>query len=233
MPKGPATAQPCWLPQPSPSLQASKIPNDIAPLLLAPTRFATLTGDSLTTTVDADITALTTANPTITALTTDANKLNTDLSSLTATLLSDAGNYNSAVAVFKTDLSTLLPQPTTSPSLVGDYQGTLKTNGIIFGIGAQTFDLEINVTSQTTTTITGTITVDGHSFTGTIPSTELTNGKVSFQTTQDSITLTLNGKINVATTTKGLPPGSIINGSGTIDIDGFNVDGNFTLTKVT
>lgn len=214
-----------------PSLQA-KIPVDIVPLTLTNTRFATLTGDSLLTTVDADITALTTANPTITALTTDANKLRTDLSSDTATLLTDAGTYNNAVTAFKTDLSTLLPQPTTSPSLIGDYQGTLKTNGVIFGIGAQTFDLEINVTSQTTTTITGTITVDGHSFTGTIPSTELTNGKVSFQTTQDTITLTLNGKINVATTAKGLPPGSVISGSGTIDIDGFDVNGNFTLTKV-
>jgi len=215
-----------------PALQA-KIPNDIAPLTLTNTRFATLTADSLTTTVDTDLTNLTTANPTNTALTTDANKLNTDLTSLTATLLTDAAAYNSAVTTFKNDLSTLLPQPTTSPSLVGDYQGTLKTNGIIFGIGAQTYDLEINVISQTTDAITGTITLDRHSFSGTIPSTELTNGKVSFQTTQSGITLTLNGKINVTTTTKGLPPGSTINGTGTIDINGFDVNGNFSLTKVT
>ncbi len=210
-----------------------RIPNDIPPLTLTTTRFGKLNGDALTATVDADVTALTTANPTNTALNTDGNKLTSDLNTLTATLLSDAGKFNTAVGALKTDLMTLLPQPTTTPSLVGDYQGTLKTNGVIFGIGAQTFDLEINVTSQTISTITGTITVDGHSATGTIPTVELTNGKVTFQTSASVFTVTLNGKVNVTTSKTGLPPGSVINGTGTLDIDGFDVDGSFSLTKET
>ena len=46
-------------------------------------------------------------------------------------------------------------------------------------------------------------------------------------------TVTLTGKVNVVTTPKGLAPGSVISGSGTLNINGSSIDGDFTVTKIT
>ena len=139
---------------------------DVAKLAVASTNPITkLTNYSSTGAVGADVDALVAANPT---LATDGATDKTDLSTNISKLLADAATYSNAVGSLKTDLTTLLPQPGITPSLIGDYKGTIKTKGVIFGIGAQTLPLEIIVTNQTVNTLTGSITADGSTASGSI-----------------------------------------------------------------
>lgn len=230
------------------SLQ-SKIVGDVNALNVATNApLSALTADIPSTAVSADLTALTTANPTNTSLATDASKITSDLLktengpfppsqaiavTTSGQLVNDGGKLSTAVGALTTDLATLEPAPTTTPSLVGDYKGTLKTKGVIFGIGATKVSFELNITSQTLTSVDGTITVDGQTASGTITSRELSNGKVNLTLDDSGITITLNGKVNVTTTAAGLPPGSVISGSGSVSIAGFSIDGDFSATKTT
>jgi hypothetical protein len=206
---------------------ANKIQGDITALAKADsTPLTKLTTDAATTTVDSDFVALNGGSS-------HAAGAMTHFDSLVAKLMADSTTYSNALGSLKTDLTTLLPAPTTTPSLIGDYQGTLKTKGIIFGIGAMTVPLEIIVTGQTLTSLTGSIIADGNTASGTITVTELTTGKVTMSLNDSGVTVTLNGKVNVVNTKTGFAPGSVISGSGTIDISGFSVDGDFTVTKIT
>jgi len=211
----------------------AKIQADVTKLATASSALSKLQTDAAnTSTVNSDVDALTTANPTLTALTTDGTADKTDLAAAINKLLADATTYSNALGSLKTDLSTLLPQPTTTPSLIGDYKGTLKTKSIAFGLGSQTVDFEIIVTNQTLTTLTGTIIADGNSASGTIEVTELTTGKLTMKLVDSGTTVTLNGKVNVVTTGAGLPPGSVISGSGTANINGNDIKGDFVVTKI-
>ena len=228
------------------SLQ-SKIVGDVDALNVATTApLAALTADIPGAAVSGDLIALTTANPTNTSLTTDASKIRSDLlnttvgpfppsqvvlSTTSGLLIADAGKLSTAVGALTTDLATLEPAPTTTPSLVGDYKGTLKTKGVIFGIGATKVSFELDITSQTLNSVQGKIIVDGQTASGTITSRELTNGKVNLTLDDSGVTITLNGKVNVTPTATGLAPGSVITGSGSISIAGFSIDGDFSATK--
>ncbi len=215
------------------SLQ-SKIVGDVNVLNIATTApLAAVTTNVSTTTLAADLAALTTANPTNTALAADAIKTTTDLNTNSGKLVSDAGLLSTAVGALNTDLATLEPAPTTTPSLVGDYKGTMKTKGVIFGIGATKVSFELDITSQTLNSVEGKIIVDGQTASGTITSRELTNGKVNLTLDDSGVTITLNGKVNVTPTATGLAPGSVISGSGSISIAGFSIDGDFSATKTT
>ncbi len=229
------------------SLQ-SKIVGDVNALNVATTApLAALTADIPSATISADVTALTTANPTNTTLAADASRITISLLqtqigpgvsqaiSITDSghLVSDAGSFSTAVSALNTDLATLEPAPTTTPSLVGDYKGTMKTKGFIFGIGATKVSFELDITSQTLDSVEGKIIVDGQTASGTITSRELTNGKVNLTLDDSGVTITLNGKVNVTPTAQGLPPGSVISGSGSISIAGFSIDGDFSATKTT
>src|SRR5258707_269523 len=100
-------------------------------LTASPTSLAAeLVAANTTAGMGGDLRALTAANPTLTTLATHATALKSHLDSLIGTLLSHAGTFNSAVNSLKTDLTTLLPVPTTTPSLVGDYKGTFTTKPI-------------------------------------------------------------------------------------------------------
>jgi len=229
------------------SLQ-SKIVGDVNALNVATTApLAALTADIPSATISADITALTTANPTNTTLANDTSRITSDLLetqlgpgvsqsilvTVSGQLVNDAGKFSMAVSALTTDLATLEPAPTTTPSLVGDYKGTLKTKGVIFGIGATKVSFELDITSQTLDSVEGKIIVDGQTASGTITSRELTNGKVNLTLDDSGVTITLNGKVNVTPTATGLAPGSVISGSGSISIAGFSIDGDFSATKTT
>ena len=210
----------------------NKVQGDVNKLGTAGTTLTKLQTDANDSVVSTDLANLGTANPSISGFVSQVNDSKTRLDNAINTLLADAKTYSNALGSLKTDLTTLLPAPTTSPSLIGDYQGTVTTKGVIFGIGATTQPLEINVTGQTLTTLTGTITVAGQSASGTITVTELTNGKVTMTLNSSGTTITLTGKVNVATTGTGLPPGSVISGSGSLSIAGVSIKGDFTVTKV-
>ena len=215
------------------SLQ-SKIVGDVNALNVATTApLAALTANVSTTTLAADLSALTTANPTNSSLSADATKTTTDLNTDSGKLVTDAGSFSTAVGTLNTDLMTLEPAPTTTPSLVGDYKGTMKTKGIIFGIGATKVSFELNITSQTIDSLVGKIIVDGQTASGTITARELSNGRVNLSLEDSGVTITLNGRVNVTPTATGLQPGSVITGSGSISIAGFSIDGDFSATKTT
>jgi hypothetical protein len=219
----------------NPALGGSgKIQADVNTLVKASSSPLTkLTTDADPTTAKADVDALVAANPSLTSLATDGATDKSDLGTNIAKLLADATTYSNSIGTLKTDLTTLLPQPTTTPSLIGDYKGTVRTKGILFGIGAATYDLEIVVTNQTLNTLTGSITVGGNTASGTITVTELTTGKVTMTLNDSGTTITLDGHVNVVPTKTGLGPGSVIFGSGTLSISGFDIKGDFTVTKIT
>jgi len=210
----------------------NKVQGDVNKLGTAGVSLTKLQTDANDATVSADMATLRDANPSISGFASQVNDSKTRLDNAINKLLADAQTYTNALGSLKTDLTTLLPVPTTSPSLIGDYQGTVTTKAIAFGLGSTTQDLEINVTGQTLTTLTGSITVAGHSTSGTITVKELTNGKVTMTVNDSGTTVTLTGKVNVAPTGTGLPPGSVISGSGTLNILGFDIKGDFTVTKV-
>ena len=79
----------------------------------------------------------------------------------------------------------------------------------------------------------GSITAEGNTASGTITSSELSNGKVTLKISSPTLTINLVGVVNVTATKKGLPPGSVISGAGTATVAGFNIDGSFIVTKVT
>jgi hypothetical protein len=211
---------------------ANKVQGDVNKLATVSNPLTKLQTDANDSVVSADLANLGTANPSISGFTSQVNDSKTRLDNAINTLLADAKTYSNALGSLKTDLTTLLPAPTTSPSLIGDYQGTVKTKAVAFGLGSVTEPLEINVTGQTINTLTGSITVAGHTASGTITVKELTTGNVTMTLNDSGTTVTLTGKVNVATTGTGLPPGSVISGSGTLNIAGFNIKGDFTVTKV-
>jgi len=217
----------------NPALTA-KITADTTALLTAATNpLAKLTTDSSTTTVDGDFTALSTANPTLATLLGHITTAKHDFDTLVGKLVADSGTYANKVDALKVDLTTLLPVPTVTPSLVGDYKGVFKTKPIAFGLGSVTLPFEILITSQTINSVTGTITAQGNSASGTIVAKELSNGKLSLTLNSSSLTISLSGVVNVTTTSKGLAPGAQITGSGTATIAGFSISGLFNVIKVT
>lgn len=218
---------------PTNAVLATKIGIDVSVLASVTTKpLAKLTTDSSTATVDADLTAVATANPTLSTVVTQATTARKHFDSLVATVLKDAGIYANKVAALRTDLATLQPVPTISPSLVGDYQGTFKTKPVAFGLGSISVPFEIHITSQTISSVTGSITAAGNSASGTITTTELSSGKLTLKISNTELTVNLIGVVNVNPTKKGLAPGSVITGVGTVSVLGYNIDGSFTVTKV-
>ena len=83
----------------------AKVAADAAALgTLTTTALASLQTDSMGTGVGTDLTALVSANPSNTALATDATTARTDLSTLGGTLVTAAQKYSTDVGTLKTDL---------------------------------------------------------------------------------------------------------------------------------
>jgi hypothetical protein len=90
------------------------------------------------------------------------------------------------------------PKPvlTTTPSLVHNYFGKLKTSGIIFGLGSRQLDLELIITDQTISTLTGHFFIAGHDADATLHGFEKTNGKFSYSTNSDGFTFKIEGRVS-------------------------------------
>lgn len=207
---------------------------DVKSLGATTTLLSKLTADASTTGLSADITAITSANPS-NAVATDAGKARNDLNNLSGKLVSDANKFSSAIGTLTTDLIPLepiIPVPTTTPSLIGDYKGTLKTKPIAFGAGSITVSFELNITAQTLNSVTGTINIGGASFSGTMTASELSNGNVTLKINSSGVTITLNGSVNVFTTKNGAAPGTVITGSGQASLAGISYSGTFSATKI-
>lgn len=122
------------------------------------------------------------------------------------------------------------PAPVTTPSLIGDFKGTIKIGGIVGAFtGSQRF--EIDITAQDLNGITGQILLDGTEIaSGTFPAGsfgELSNGNFEYSQSDSGINVTISGHIspNGNTITSGF-----ITGSG-LPLVG-SLHGTFTLTRV-
>jgi hypothetical protein len=85
---------------------------------------------------------------------------------------------------------------TTTPSLVHNYFGKLKTSGVIFGFGSRQLDFELLITDQTLTSITGHFSVGGNSGDGTLKGFEKTNGRFSYSIKTNGFTFKMDGKVS-------------------------------------
>lgn len=123
-----------------------------------------------------------------------------------------------------------LPAPVTTPTLIGDFKGTVKVGGLIGSFtGSQSF--ELNITGQDLNGITGQILLDGDEIaSGTFPTGgvgELSNGNFQYTQSESGITVTISGHISPdgKTITSGF-----IKGSGLPFVG--SLHGTFTLTRV-
>ena len=91
------------------------------------------------------------------------------------------------------------PKPviTTTPSLVHNYTGKIKTESIIFGLGSRKLDFTLLITGQTENSLTGHFKVgDNASGDATLKGFEKTNGRFSYSTNANGFTFKIEGKVS-------------------------------------
>jgi hypothetical protein len=120
------------------------------------------------------------------------------------------------------------PAPVTTPSLIGDYKGSVKIGGLIGSFtGSQSF--ELNITGQDLNGITGQVLLAGDEIaSGTFPANgvgELSNGNFEYTQTDGGISITLSG--HISPDSKHITSG-FIKGSGLPFVG--SIHGTFTLT---
>lgn len=113
---------------------------------------------------------------------------------IVTTVVHDPGGSKAAVTA---QAVVLGPQPTTSPSLIGDFKGSLKIN--TFGVSSS-HSFELQITAQDLNGVTGTIHIDGiQAFSGTMPANgvgELTNGNFKYTFSSSGISGVISGHIS-------------------------------------
>ena len=139
-------------------------------------------------------------------------------------------NQGGAKATATTSAVVSPPAPVTTPSLIGDFKGTVKIGGLIGSFtGSQSF--ELNITAQDLNGITGQILLDGNEIaSGTFPAGgvgELSNGNFQYTQSDSGITVTISGHISLDGKTIG---SGFIKGSGLPFVG--SLHGTFTLTRV-
>jgi hypothetical protein len=110
------------------------------------------------------------------------------------TLIRDPGGSK---ATATSQATVLGPQKTTTPSLVGNYSGTVHVHVII----STSLNFNLDITSQDLNSITGTLNVEGvQAVSGTFDATgtvgELTNGNFKYVYQNGSITVTISGHVS-------------------------------------
>lgn len=110
------------------------------------------------------------------------------------TLIRDPGGSKATA----TGQATVLgPQPTTTPSLVGDFKGSIKVS--TFGISTS-HSFELQITGQDLNGITGNLIVDGvQAVSGTLPANgvgELSNGNFKYTFNNSGISGVVSGHIS-------------------------------------
>jgi len=114
------------------------------------------------------------------------------------------------------------PVATTTPSLVRDYKGQLRTRVVTIGFGSFLTTFELNITAQTLTTLTGKIIIDGHGESRTLKGKLLSNGNFTFSSAAKGVIIGLTGHV----TTEG----TVITGTASLQIlvgSKFRIVGNY------
>ncbi|HEY2589171.1 MAG TPA: hypothetical protein VGI81_25735 [Tepidisphaeraceae bacterium] len=110
------------------------------------------------------------------------------------TLIRDSGGSKATA----TGQATILgPQGTTTPTLIGDFKGSIKVS--TFGVSTS-HSFELQITGQDLNGIMGNVIIDGvQAFSGTLPAGgvgELTNGNVKYTFTTSGISGVVSGHIS-------------------------------------
>ena len=86
---------------------------------------------------------------------------------------------------------------TTTPSLVHNYTGKIKTQGFFFGAGSRKLDFTLLITGQTENSLTGHFEVGSNaSGDATLHGFEKTNGHFSYSTKANGFTFKIEGKVS-------------------------------------
>src|SRR6476659_3754623 len=111
-----------------------------------------------------------------------------------------AASHLGAITVQASLLHTLAkskPVITTTPSLVHNYTGKIKTQGVIFGLGSRKLDFTLLITGQTDNSLTGHFEVGSNaSGDATLHGFEKSNGRFSYSTKANGFTFKIEGKVS-------------------------------------
>lgn len=120
------------------------------------------------------------------------------------------------------------PAPVTTPSLIGDYKGSVKLGGLI-GSFTGSHPFELDITAQDINGITGQVLFAGSEIaSGTFPANgvgELSNGNFEYTQTDGGISITISG--HISPDSKQITSG-FVKGSGLPFVG--SIHGTFTLT---
>lgn len=113
------------------------------------------------------------------------------------------------------------PAQAQSTDLVGNWAGNVKVKYFFY---SRKFDGKMAITGQTDTGITGTITIGGHTMTGTLNGKIGPLGKFTYSLTQGKDSVTVSGRLN--------PAGTAMAGNVSGKYDGWKAKGDFSFKKV-
>jgi hypothetical protein len=107
--------------------------------------------------------------------------------------------------------------------LTGNWTGTANVTVLFL---QKTLDVSLQVTAQNGQKLTGSITVDGHTFSGTFKGYPTSaTGPFTLKIVKDNATIEIDGQLDST--------GSNLTGSITASYSGFSADGTFALHKTT
>jgi hypothetical protein len=95
-----------------------------------------------------------------------------------------------------TPIATVTPTPVTrSTNLVGHWTGQVKAKLFLFI--TKKFSATLDISSQTATTLTGTISIDGNDFTGTFTGhINPKNGRFIYTVKDNDVSIKITGRLN-------------------------------------
>lgn len=108
-----------------------------------------------------------------------------------------------------------------TPSILGTWKGRVRV-GMVFT--SKHFDLTVQITDVTPKTATGTVTVDGHKYSGTFKGQTKATEEFTYAYTKGKETVTIAGLLNGLNTAA--------TGTVTAKYHGWNVKGTFSFSKV-
>jgi hypothetical protein len=108
------------------------------------------------------------------------------------------------------------------PSVLGTWTGKVKVSVLVV---SQKFNLTVAITNVKPTKATGTITVEGHKYSGTFTGVTKNTEEFSYSYTKGKASVTIAGLLNGLNTAA--------TGTVTAKYDGWKVGGTFSFTKVT
>lgn len=107
-----------------------------------------------------------------------------------------------------------------STALVGTWDGTAKVSKFFY---SRKFDLSLDITGQTVNSATGSVTVDGRTYTGALKGVYRSNNTFKYTIKEGRRSLTIEGQMN--------PAGTYAEGKLSAKYNGWSLGGTFKVSK--